>query len=100
MFIELGSGTLEFGESMLALAEAEPNQTLSRHMTILGELQQKVKELHEKQVCYEPYPPPFGTKIFVSTSLQRLLGSKRCRFFGGHTARIHTDNWFREGEKI
>jgi sorting nexin-1/2 len=50
IFADLGSTTSEFGESMLSLAKAEPNQALSKHMTILGALQQKIKELHDKQV--------------------------------------------------
>jgi hypothetical protein len=37
---------------MIALATAELNRPLSVHLTVLGELQQKMKDLHEKQVFY------------------------------------------------
>ncbi|CAB4395886.1 unnamed protein product [Rhizophagus irregularis] len=46
---DLGSATVDFGNSLLSLAGAELNKSLASNITILGNLQQKIKELHEKQ---------------------------------------------------
>jgi sorting nexin-1/2 len=46
----LGAASFDYGDSMIALASAELNRPLSVHLTVLGELQQKMKDLHEKQV--------------------------------------------------
>ncbi|KAG2173376.1 hypothetical protein INT44_008728 [Umbelopsis vinacea] len=46
---DLGTASFDYGDSMIALATAELNRPLSVHLTVLGELQQKMKDLHEKQ---------------------------------------------------
>lgn len=53
IILDLGGATVEFGSSLLSLAGAELNKSLANNLTILGNLQQKIKELHEEQVsCY------------------------------------------------
>ncbi|RUP35202.1 hypothetical protein BC936DRAFT_138511 [Jimgerdemannia flammicorona] len=47
--IDLGAASTEFGESMLSLASAELNKPLANHLTVLGNLQKRIKELHDKQ---------------------------------------------------
>ncbi|RUS27806.1 Vps5 C terminal like-domain-containing protein [Jimgerdemannia flammicorona] len=46
---DLGAASTEFGESMLSLASAELNKPLANHLTVLGNLQKRIKELHDKQ---------------------------------------------------
>ncbi|CAG8588434.1 10879_t:CDS:10 [Funneliformis caledonium] len=48
---DLGGATVEFGDSLLSLADAELNinKSLANNLTILGTIQQKIRELHEKQ---------------------------------------------------
>ncbi|RIA86784.1 Vps5 C terminal like-domain-containing protein [Glomus cerebriforme] len=46
---DLGGATVEFGSSLLSLADAELNKSLADNLTILGNLQQMIRELHEKQ---------------------------------------------------
>ncbi len=51
-YLDLGGATVEFGDSLLSLADAELNinKSLANNLTILANIQQKIKELHEKQV--------------------------------------------------
>ncbi|CAG8619762.1 35856_t:CDS:10 [Gigaspora margarita] len=46
---DLGSTIVDFGDSILSLADTEINKPLANNLRILGNLQQKIKELHEKQ---------------------------------------------------
>ncbi|GBB90525.1 hypothetical protein RclHR1_01750024 [Rhizophagus clarus] len=46
---DLGGATVDFGNSLLSLAGAELNKSLASNLKILGNIQQKIKELHEKQ---------------------------------------------------
>ncbi|CAG8562487.1 12790_t:CDS:10 [Dentiscutata heterogama] len=46
---DLGSTIVDFGDSILSLANTEINKPLANNLKILGDLQQKIKELHEKQ---------------------------------------------------
>jgi len=46
----LGGATVEFGGSLLVLADVELNKSLSNNLKILGNLQHKIRDLHEKQV--------------------------------------------------
>ncbi|RUS18363.1 Vps5 C terminal like-domain-containing protein [Endogone sp. FLAS-F59071] len=46
---DLGTASTEFGDSMLSLASAELNKPLANHLTVLGNLQKQIKELHDKQ---------------------------------------------------
>jgi sorting nexin-1/2 len=48
--LELGGALADFGESMFPLASAELNRNLSTHLTVLGDIQKQLKELHEEQV--------------------------------------------------
>ncbi|CAO3635541.1 unnamed protein product [Mucor fragilis] len=50
---ELGSATSDFGESMFPLASAELNRNLSTHLMVLGEIQKKMKDLHEQQAQFD-----------------------------------------------
>lgn len=50
---EVGSATAEFGESMFPLASAELNHNLSTHLKVLGEIQKKMKQVHEEQAQYD-----------------------------------------------
>lgn len=53
MGLELGSATSDFGESMFPLASAELNRNLSTHLMVLGEIQKKMKDLHEQQAQFD-----------------------------------------------
>jgi sorting nexin-1/2 len=50
--IELGGALSGFGESMFPLASAELNRDLSKHLTIMGDIQKQLHDLHEEQVCF------------------------------------------------
>jgi hypothetical protein len=49
-YLDLGGATIEFGGSLLSLAGAELNKSLANNLKILGNLQQKIRDLHDKQV--------------------------------------------------
>jgi sorting nexin-1/2 len=53
LLLELGTATSDFGESMFPLASAELNRNLSTHLKVLGEIQKKMNDLHEKQAQYD-----------------------------------------------
>ncbi|KAI8366083.1 Vps5 C terminal like-domain-containing protein [Radiomyces spectabilis] len=46
---DLGGAMADLGESMLPLASAELDKNLSTHLTILGDVQKQMKNLHEQQ---------------------------------------------------
>ncbi|CAG8513478.1 9427_t:CDS:10 [Paraglomus occultum] len=46
---ELGISTMDLGTALLSLAEAETNKTIINNVKLLSEVQQEIKELHEKQ---------------------------------------------------
>ncbi|TPX36655.1 hypothetical protein SmJEL517_g01340 [Synchytrium microbalum] len=46
---ELALGLAEFGESMLALAQIEVNKPLAFHLTTLGDIHKRLREVHERQ---------------------------------------------------
>lgn len=61
---DLGAASFDYGDSMIALASAELNRPLSVHLTVLGELQQKMKDLHETQVSRMQFLAPSNETIF------------------------------------
>ncbi|KAG2231950.1 hypothetical protein INT48_005665 [Thamnidium elegans] len=72
---ELGSATSDFGESMFPLASAELNRTLSTHLMVLGEIQKKMKELHEQQAQYDIITLENTIDEYI-----RIIGSIRIAF--------------------
>ncbi|KAJ3081800.1 Vacuolar protein sorting-associated protein 5 [Quaeritorhiza haematococci] len=72
---ELGSAALEFGESVLSLANIEVDRPLSRNLTVLGNIHKKVKELHEKQAKYD-----FNFLAATIDEYIRLIGSIKVAF--------------------
>ncbi|KAI8985457.1 Vps5 C terminal like-domain-containing protein, partial [Pilobolus umbonatus] len=72
---ELGSATFDFGESMSPLSLAEPNQNLSKHLSILGEIQKKMKGLHEQQAQYDIITLENTIDEYI-----RIIGSIRIAF--------------------
>lgn len=51
-FLDLGGAIADFGESMIPLASAELDRDLSTHLIVLADIQKRMKELHEQQVCH------------------------------------------------
>jgi len=41
---------MDLGTALLSLADAETNKTIISNVKLLSEVQQEIKELHEKQV--------------------------------------------------
>ncbi|CEG66411.1 hypothetical protein RMATCC62417_02999 [Rhizopus microsporus] len=72
---ELGSATADFGESMFPLASAELNHSLSTHLKILGEIQKKMKQLHEEQAQYDIITLENTIDEYI-----RIIGSIRIAF--------------------
>ncbi|KAI8855171.1 Vps5 C terminal like-domain-containing protein [Chytridium lagenaria] len=52
---DLGAATFDFGESMLALASVEVNKPVSNNLVVLGNIQKKIKEIHDKQAKQDMY---------------------------------------------
>ena len=50
LHLEIGISTMDLGTALLSLAEAETNKTIISNVKLLSEVQQDIKELHEKQV--------------------------------------------------
>ncbi|SAM05341.1 hypothetical protein [Absidia glauca] len=50
---ELGGALSGFGESMFPLASAELNRDLSKHLTVMGDIQKQLHDLHEEQARYD-----------------------------------------------
>ncbi|KAJ3103930.1 Vacuolar protein sorting-associated protein 5 [Phlyctochytrium planicorne] len=52
---DLGSATFEFGESLIGLASVEVNKPVSSNLLVLGGIQKKVKDIHDKQAKQDMY---------------------------------------------
>ncbi|KAJ3220282.1 Vacuolar protein sorting-associated protein 5 [Dinochytrium kinnereticum] len=52
---DLGSATYDFGESMIALASVEVNKPVASNLVVLGNIQKKIKEIHDKQAKQDMY---------------------------------------------
>ncbi|CAO3677392.1 unnamed protein product [Umbelopsis vinacea] len=72
---DLGAASFDYGDSMIALASAELNRPLSVHLTVLGELQQKMKDLHEKQAKNDVLTLEHTIDEYI-----RLIGSIKLAF--------------------
>ncbi|KAG2199765.1 hypothetical protein INT46_009006 [Mucor plumbeus] len=72
---ELGSATSDFGESMFPLASAELNRNLSTHLMVLGEIQKKMKDLHEQQAQFDIITLENTIDEYI-----RIIGSIRIAF--------------------
>ncbi|KAG1055222.1 hypothetical protein G6F43_002805 [Rhizopus delemar] len=72
---EVGSATAEFGESMFPLASAELNHNLSTHLKVLGEIQKKMKQVHEEQAQYDIITLENTIDEYI-----RIIGSIRIAF--------------------
>ncbi|KAH8554393.1 Vps5 C terminal like-domain-containing protein [Umbelopsis sp. PMI_123] len=72
---DLGTASFDYGDSMIALASAELNRPLSVHLTVLGELQQKMKDLHEKQAKNDVLTLEHTIDEYI-----RLIGSIKVAF--------------------
>ncbi|KAG0173501.1 Vacuolar protein sorting-associated protein 5 [Apophysomyces sp. BC1021] len=71
---ELGAATADFGETMFPLASAELNRNLSTHLTLLSDVQKKLKELHEEQARYDILTLEHTIDEYI-----RIIGSIRRR---------------------
>jgi len=72
---DLGAASFDYGDSMIALASAELNRPLSVHLTVLGELQQKMKDLHETQAKNDVLTLEHTIDEYI-----RLIGSIKVAF--------------------
>ncbi|ORX55775.1 Vps5-domain-containing protein [Hesseltinella vesiculosa] len=72
---ELGAASFEFGESMFPLASAELNRNLSVHLTVLGNIQKELKELHEEQARFDILTLEHTIDEYI-----RIIGSIRLSF--------------------
>ncbi|CAG8774982.1 15209_t:CDS:2, partial [Acaulospora morrowiae] len=72
---DLSGATTEFGDNVLSMAGAENNKSLARNLTILGNIQKKIKELHEKQVKQD-----VATLENTIDDYIRLIGSIKVAF--------------------
>ncbi|KAL7315182.1 Vacuolar protein sorting-associated protein vps5 [Mucor circinelloides] len=86
---ELGSATSDFGESMFPLASAELNRNLSTHLMVLGEIQKKMKDLHEQQAQYDIITLENTIDEYI-----RIIGSIRIAF----NARIKAYQTYQQAE--
>lgn len=86
---ELGNATSEFGESMFPLASAELNRNLSTHLMVLGEIQKKMKELHEQQAQYDIITLENTIDEYI-----RIIGSIRIAF----NARVKSYQTYQQAE--
>ncbi|CAG8441253.1 6977_t:CDS:10 [Diversispora eburnea] len=67
--------TAEFGDNILSLSEVESNETLANHLTILGNIQHQIKELHEKQAQQDVVTLESTIDEYI-----RLIGSIKVAF--------------------
>ncbi|KAI8337979.1 Vps5 C terminal like-domain-containing protein [Chlamydoabsidia padenii] len=72
---ELGGALAGFGETMFPLASAESNRNLSTHLTVLGDIQKQLKELHEEQARYDILTLEHTIDEYI-----RIIGSIRISF--------------------
>ncbi|RHZ79077.1 hypothetical protein Glove_152g101 [Diversispora epigaea] len=72
---DLSGVTAEFGDNILSLSEVENNETLANHLTILGNLQHQIKELHEKQAQQDVVTLESTIDEYI-----RLIGSIKVAF--------------------
>ncbi|KAG1443241.1 hypothetical protein G6F56_010747 [Rhizopus delemar] len=72
---EVGSATAEFGESMFPLASAELDPNLSAHLKVLGDIQKKMKQVHEDQAQYDIITLENTIDEYI-----RIIGSIRISF--------------------
>ncbi|KAG9293332.1 hypothetical protein G9A89_007578 [Geosiphon pyriformis] len=74
---DLGGATKEFGESMLTLAcaEYEKNKLVASNLTLLGDLQHKIKDLHELQAQRDVITLENTVEEYI-----RLIGSIKVTF--------------------
>ncbi|KAJ3297823.1 Vacuolar protein sorting-associated protein 5 [Borealophlyctis nickersoniae] len=72
---ELGGATMEFGDTILSLANGEANKPLAHNLTVLGSIQKKLKELHEKQARHD-----INHLATVVDEYIRVIGSIRIAF--------------------
>ncbi|KAI9255970.1 Vps5 C terminal like-domain-containing protein [Sporodiniella umbellata] len=72
---EVGSATAEFGESMFPLASAELDHNLSTHLKVLGEIQKKMKQIHQDQAQYDIITLENTIDEYI-----RIIGSIRISF--------------------
>ncbi|CAI2184719.1 16472_t:CDS:10, partial [Funneliformis geosporum] len=81
---DLGSATVEFGDSLLSLADAELNinKSLANNLTILGTIQQKIRELHEKQAHQDVITLENTIEEYI-----RIIGSIKVAF--NSRAKVH-----------
>ncbi|KAK4516962.1 uncharacterized protein ATC70_000290 [Mucor velutinosus] len=86
---ELGTATSDFGESMFPLASAELNRNLSTHLMVLGEIQKKMKDLHEQQAQYDIITLENTIDEYI-----RIIGSIRIAF----NARIKAYQTYQQAE--
>ncbi|CAO3620525.1 unnamed protein product [Cunninghamella echinulata] len=86
---ELGIATSDFGESMFPLASAELNRNLSTHLTVLGDIQKQLKELHEEQARYDILTLEHTIDEYI-----RIIGSIKLAF----NARIRSYQTYQQAE--
>ncbi|KAI8342563.1 Vps5 C terminal like-domain-containing protein, partial [Chlamydoabsidia padenii] len=86
---ELGGAISDFGESMFPLASAELNRNLSTHLTVLGDIQKQLKQLHEEQARYDVLTLEHTIDEYI-----RIIGSIRLSF----NARIRTYQAYQQVE--
>ncbi|KAI8067607.1 Vps5 C terminal like-domain-containing protein [Gongronella butleri] len=72
---ELGAASLDFGDSMFPLASAELNRNLSIHLTVLGNIQKELKDLHEEQARHDILTLEHTIDEYI-----RIIGSIRLSF--------------------
>jgi sorting nexin-1/2 len=63
---------------MFPLASAELNRNLSTHLMILGEIQKKMKDLHEQQAQYDIITLENTIDEYI-----RIIGSIRVMYHSG-----------------
>ncbi|CAO3592236.1 unnamed protein product [Absidia cylindrospora] len=86
---ELGGAISDFGESMFPLASAELNRNLSTHLTVLGDIQKQLKELHEEQAQYDILTLEHTIDEYI-----RIIGSIRLSF----NARVRAYQTYQQAE--
>ncbi|KAF7726091.1 Vacuolar protein sorting-associated protein 5 [Apophysomyces ossiformis] len=86
---ELGAATADFGETMFPLASAELNRNLSTHLTLLSEVQMRLKKLHEEQARYDILTLEHTIDEYI-----RIIGSIRLAF----SARMKAYQSFQQAE--
>ncbi|KAI8097036.1 Vps5 C terminal like-domain-containing protein [Halteromyces radiatus] len=86
---ELGGAISDFGESMFPLASAELNRNLSTHLTVLGDIQKQLKELHEEQAQCDILSLEHTIDEYI-----RIIGSIKISF----NARIRAYQTYQQAE--